>query len=261
LCLDEEISRYLDDARCGERLRCGIHIAIIGPPNAGKSSLLNALARRDVAIVSETAGTTRDVIEVHLDLAGYPVVLADTAGLREAADDRDPQGAIEAEGVRRARAGAAAADLRLAVFDLSAAGPPDAATVALLNRDSLAVFNKCDLVPEAKRAAIPALPHEVAALAISVRSGAGLDELMRRLRAEVARRLEHGSAVPAITRLRHRRALEDTTAALRRARRAMSPELIAEDLRMAARALGRIAGRVDVEEVLDSIFREFCIGK
>lgn len=262
LCLEEEIAQYIDDARSGERLRSGFSIAIVGPPNAGKSSLLNALARRDVAIVSATAGTTRDVIEVHLDLGGYPVVVADTAGLREVAPrGAGGQGEIEAEGVRRARAGAAAADLRLAVFDLAAAEPCDPATLALLDRDSVVVFNKADLVPAPARAALPALPGGLSGLAISVRSGAGLGGLVERLGAEVARRLERGVAAPAITRVRHRRALEEAVAALRRAREAGLPELMAEDLRLAARALGRIAGRVDVEEVLDSIFREFCIGK
>lgn len=286
LCLEENITQYIGNSHSGERLRSGVYVAIIGPPNAGKSSLLNALARRDVAIVSETAGTTRDVIEVHLDLGGYPVILADTAGLREAAgeaaaeagaetaretagDAPDPQQAIEAEGMRRARAGAAAADLRLAVFDLSdlmrpGTAPLDPATLALLDHDSLVVLNKCDLVPEPERrppGLPPGLPPGTAVVTISARSGAGLADLVARLEQEVARRLARGVAAPAVTRLRHRRALEDAVAALARARAAELPELVAEDLRLAARALGRIAGRVDVEEILDSIFREFCIGK
>jgi len=262
LCLKETIHRYLGDSHTGERLRSGFYVAIVGPPNTGKSSLLNALARRDVAIVSETAGTTRDVIEAHLDLGGYPVVLADTAGLRDSAEaDPDPQRAIEAEGVRRARAGAAAADLRLAVLDLRDAGRPDQATLALLDRDSLVVFNKGDLVPEAERTPPPALPHGLAGMTISVRSGEGIEALIRRLGEEVAHRLERGAAAPAITRLRHRRALEEAVAALARAATADLPELIGEDLRLAARALGRIAGRVDVEDLLDAIFHKFCIGK
>src|SRR5690349_5456517 len=138
--LAAEIFNHLNDNRRGERLRDGIHIAILGAPNAGKSSLLNALARREAAIVSERAGTTRDIVEVHLDLGGYPVVLADTAGLREAADE------IESEGIRRALARAADADLKLAVFDAAAGSELDAQTLGVVDGDALVVFNKVDLV-------------------------------------------------------------------------------------------------------------------
>ena len=132
--LAADMAAHLDDSRRGERLRDGIEIAILGAPNVGKSSLLNALARREAAIVSPVAGTTRDVIEVHLDLAGYPVILADTAGLREAAAGSD---GIEAEGIRRAQARAAAADLKIAVFDATAT--PDPVTLALIDDDTLVV--------------------------------------------------------------------------------------------------------------------------
>ncbi|MEE8499844.1 MAG: GTPase, partial [Kiloniellales bacterium] len=239
----------------------------IGPPNAGKSSLLNALARRPVAIVSETAGTTRDVIEVHLDLGGYPVTLADTAGLREldGSGAEVGQAAIEAEGVRRARAGAAAADLKLAVFDLEAAtaggnsGAPsfDEATLGLVDGDTLVALNKSDRVATPAPMTVAGVPG----IPISAKTGAGMAELLTRLEAEVAARLGAGGGAPALTRARHRRALQDCLAALARAPGAGAPELLAEDLRLAARALGRIAGRVDVEDVLDEIFRDFCIGK
>lgn len=260
LRIGREIAQYLDDSRQGERLREGLYVALVGAPNVGKSSLLNAFARRPVAIVSETAGTTRDVIEVHLDLGGYPVTLADMAGLRElaAAPGTPGQDAVEAEGMRRARAGAAAADLKLAIFDLQAAPDFDPATRALIDGNSLVVFNKVDLVPEPERCALDGQP----AVAVSAKTGAGMAALEARLAAEVAARLDRGAAAAApLTRVRHRRALEDCAAALSRAGTAARPELIAEDLRLALRALGRIAGRVDVEDVLDAIFREFCIGK
>ncbi|MEE8188404.1 MAG: tRNA uridine-5-carboxymethylaminomethyl(34) synthesis GTPase MnmE [Kiloniellales bacterium] len=264
LGLERQITEYLDDRHRGERLREGLCIAILGPPNAGKSSLLNALARRDVAIVSETAGTTRDVIEVHLDLGGYPVTLLDTAGLREldagpAADGQAAEGqaAIEAEGIRRARAGAAAADLKLLVFDLQDAPDYDRATRELLDEDALAVLNKCDLVAHPERSSLDGRP----AIALSAKTGAGLPALLDLLESEVAARLGGGGTAPALTRARHRAALEDCAEALRRAAGAGQPELIAEDLRLALRALGRIAGRVDVEDILDVIFRDFCIGK
>ena len=248
--LQEEIATHLGDRR-GERLREGLSIALLGAPNAGKSSLLNYLAGRDAAIVSARAGTTRDVIEVHLDIAGFPVMLADTAGLSEVTDE------IEAEGVRRARARAEHADLKLIVLDGATWPAIDPASAAMIDQDSLVLVSKADL-----EASIPAAPLIAGrpALAISVVTGQGTDELLAVLRVEVTERMSPGEA-PALTRLRHRQALEECRAALERARKADLPELQAEDLRLATRALGRITGRVDVEEILDRIFSEFCIGK
>jgi tRNA modification GTPase len=241
----EDIRRHLDDARRGEVLRDGLRLVVIGPPNAGKSSLVNALARRDVAIVAETAGTTRDVIEVRMDLGGYPVILADTAGLRDTAE------AIEAEGVRRARARAEAADLVLLLLDGSAADPfaglPDG------TRSDLVVFNKSDLPWPAKRDGP----------SISLKTGTGMDAMIDALTAKVRARLERPTEAPVLTRARHRRALEDAARSLEHALTAPDdqPELMAEDLRLALRAIGRITGRVDIEDVLDVVFRDFCIGK
>ncbi len=185
-----EIAAHLADGRRGEMLRDGLAVAIVGPPNAGKSSLLNALARREVAITAATAGTTRDVIEVALDLGGYPVVLADTAGLRAAAD------AVEEEGVRRARARAADADLKLVILD--ATRPWERADVAdFIDADALVIANKIDLLTPG------AAPPE--GLALSVRTGAGMDALLARLGAEVAARLAPAAA-PLVTRARHRQA-------------------------------------------------------
>jgi tRNA modification GTPase len=200
------------------------------------------LARRDLAITSAVAGTTRDVIEVRLDLGGYPVILADTAGLREARD------AIEAEGVRRARARAAAADLRIVVFD--ATHPEDLAALAGVAEGALLVANKIDLGGR----------PPPAALGVSVLTGEGIDALLGRLTALVQERFAVGEA-PVLTRVRHRTALEDCVASLERAQNATLSELAAEDIRLAVRSLGRITGRVDVEDILDVIFREFCIGK
>lgn len=244
------IDAHLDDRGRGERLREGLHIAIVGAPNAGKSSLLNALARREAAIVSARAGTTRDVIEVHLDLGGYPVVLADTAGLREAAADE-----VEEEGIRRALDRAARADVKVAVFDATALPALDPATVALVDKDTVVVLNKTDLA----ETATPTVGDQ-ATVPVSARTGTGLPELERRLTAFTADRLS-GSGAPALTRARHRSALEECRDALRRALTAPLPELMAEDVRLASRALGRITGRVDVEDLLDVIFRDFCIGK
>lgn len=244
--LIKEIDAHLADRHRGERLREGVSIAIVGAPNVGKSSLLNMLAKRDAAIVASRAGTTRDVIEVHLDLGGYPVVLADTAGLRESLDD------IEAEGIRRALARAAEADLKLVLFDASQV-ILDPQSVAIIDENAIVVGNKADLGSTAP-------VKKLGALAVSARTGAGLQELMNRLEAEVARRFDTTGA-PAITRARHRAALTECRDALGRALTAEQQELLAEDLRLAARALGRITGRVGVEDVLDVIFKDFCIGK
>ncbi|ANC92578.1 tRNA uridine-5-carboxymethylaminomethyl(34) synthesis GTPase MnmE [Azospirillum humicireducens] len=244
-----EIAAHLDDGGRGERLREGLHIAIVGAPNAGKSSLLNALARRDAAIVSARAGTTRDIIEVHLDLGGYPVVLADTAGLREAAADE-----VEEEGIRRARARAARADVKVAVFDATTLPDLDPATLDLIDRDTVVVFNKTDL------AACAGPRPDLSPILVSAQTGAGLRLLEEKLSEFSADRLAIGSA-PSLTRARHRAALTECRESLLRALDAPLPELAAEDVRLASRALGRITGRVDVEDLLDVIFRDFCIGK
>jgi tRNA modification GTPase len=243
-----EIATHLNDKRRGEILRGGVSVAIVGPPNAGKSSLLNRLAKREAAIVSASAGTTRDVIEVHLDLGGFPVVLADTAGLRLTGDD------IEQEGVRRAHARAEQADLKLAVFDGATWPVRDPATLAMCDADTIRVVNKIDL----------GITPDASVIGVSAKSGLGLDALEAALSRAVAERFQP-SAAPALTRARHRNALEECQAAFARFLSASGkkgqPELAAEDLRLAARALGRITGRVDVEEILGVIFAEFCIGK
>jgi tRNA modification GTPase len=241
-----EVAAHLSDDHRGEIVRDGVSVAIVGPPNVGKSSLLNALAKRDVAITSAIAGTTRDVIEVRLDLKGYPVIVADTAGLREARDS------IEAEGVRRARARAEKADLVVVVLDIS--HPEEAAELGDLVKDAaVVVLNKADL-------AVSSRTDPVNAVAVSAITGEGIPALIDRLASEVERRFAVGGA-PSLTRTRHRAAVEECLVALRRSTRAELPELAAEDLRLAMRALGRITGRVDVEDLLDIIFRDFCIGK
>ena len=244
--LAADIDQHLDDRHRGERLRDGFSIAILGAPNAGKSSLLNALARRDAAIVSSIAGTTRDVIDVHLDLGGYPVILTDTAGLRESGD------AIESEGIRRALHRAQHADLKLLVFNGEEWPKLDAATVALADQNTIKVVNKCDVI------GVP--PDEDDYLFLSAKTGEGVPELLRHLTAEIDQRFG-GDASPPLTQERHRTALLECRDHLTRAIHAPAPELRAEDVRLASRALGRITGRVDVEDLLDVIFRDFCIGK
>jgi tRNA modification GTPase len=258
--LRDEISACLADAGHGERLREGLIVAIAGPPNAGKSTLLNRLARREAAIVSPYPGTTRDVIEVHLDLAGYPVTLLDTAGVRTSDDP------VEQEGVRRARARAAAADLVLWVTDASAVG---GATEDLDERPSGAqvwsIRSKIDLVPAAPTGSSESQAKEWVnrSIAISAATGSGMDLLVAAL-AGHAKDYFAATESALVTRARHRHALDETVAALDRVLELGEcgrEELIAEELRSAATTLGRLTGRVDVEDILDAIFRDFCIGK
>jgi len=256
-----EIRKTLADNKRGERLRDGLVVAIAGPVNAGKSSLLNRIARREAAIVSPFAGTTRDIIEVHLDLSGYPVTVLDTAGIRVSEDP------VEQEGVRRALERASAADLVLWVVDV--AGEDDLAldNVALQFPETpkWLVRNKADLMEKPKRNKPTSIVSNIGyrPFSISAKTGAGVDELLQKLTDHARQHL--GAAEPAlVTRQRQRRALEDTAAALERAMeegKNAREDIVAEELRLAARALGRLVGRVDVEDVLDVIFRDFCIGK
>jgi tRNA modification GTPase len=304
--LAAEIAGHLADGRRGERLRDGIMVAIVGPPNAGKSSLLNRIARREAAITSPIPGTTRDIVEVAIDLAGYPVVLADTAGLR---DSNNP---VEQEGLRRARRRAEEAEIRLFVFD--ARHPADAiGAAAWPGPDTIPVANKIDLLqkiplrptggkeprpasfspspasgggkggggtvrgesaigPGAPTSPQPSPPSWAergkesaagefagAVFPISALTGDGLDILLNALGSRIAE--TYHNEAPLLTRARHRQALEDAAVSLARALAADLPELRAEDLRLALRSLGHITGTVDVEDLLDIIFRDFCLGK
>jgi tRNA modification GTPase len=254
--LRDEIAEALAGATRGERLRDGLVVAIAGPPNAGKSTLLNRIARREVAIVSPYAGTTRDVIEVHLDLDGYPVTLLDTAGIR---DSDDP---VEQEGVRRARQRASEADLILWVFDAEDEAVRGRAAPVPGSVTTWMVRNKVDLVPslvkneyrnESKSSGIE--------FNLSASMGLGLADFLAHLTKYAVSYFGSESAL--LTRERHRKALILTKNALDRAlaESAGQEELVAEELRSAAQILGRLTGRVDVEDILDVIFRNFCIGK
>jgi len=269
--LAAELELSLADGRRGEILREGIQVAIIGAPNVGKSSLLNALAGREAAIVFDEPGTTRDVIEVSLDLDGYPFVLRDTAGIREAASP------VEQEGVRRALAAAERADLVLRMIDGStqttapdAASPPlgvdepgvsgSSADAGTVTARTLTIVNKVDLFPSPA----PGRFGGAATVYLSAKTGIGLDALKTALVHFASETYGSGEA-PTITRVRHRQEIERARAALgaflAAAEAEEAPELAAEHLREAADALGRLTGRLDVEDVLGHIFGEFCVGK
>jgi tRNA modification GTPase len=255
--LAEQIEEMLATSSHGERLREGLVVAITGPPNVGKSSLLNRIARRDAAIVSPVPGTTRDVIEVHLDLAGYPVTLLDTAGIH---DSSDP---IEEEGIRRARARAAEADLVLWITEANKGTAKLPPTMGGPGGVAWVVANKCDLVSESETEQLNREMASATGFLVSAHTGAGLEPLLAGLTGFAQEFF--GSAEPAlVTRERQRRLLQDAVSALRRALaegKSGREEVVAEELRVAAAMLGRLLGRVDVEDVLDVIFRDFCIGK
>ena len=257
--LAEEISQA--GTGQGERLREGLRVAIAGSPNAGKSTLFNRLARREAAIVSPFPGTTRDVLELHLDLGGYPVTMLDTAGIRET---NDP---VEREGVRRASERAAGADLVLWVLDATQVPRRDLPTqggISLApNAAAWLVVNKIDLVSEAERRRIESeFDKKETVNLISSATGAGVDGLVHAIAGFAVRFFTPEPAL--VARERQRAHLKETVTALRDAQRAAEEgreEIMAEQLRLATRALGKLLGRVDVEDVLDVIFRDFCIGK
>ncbi len=250
------IGRQLADAGRGERLRSGFQVALVGPPNVGKSTLLNALARRDVAIVADEPGTTRDILEVHLDLGGYPVTLLDMAGLR------DNPGTVEALGIARALRRSEDADLRIFLIEAgtSWSAPPYRESARLCLPGDVIVRSKCDRLT---RSSPDEVPSQIPAFSVSAHTGDGLSELLKALQGRVSEALAPEGEAPAVTRARHRRGLENCCAALDRLLAIWTEpaELRAEELRLAARALGEITGRVDVEDILDGIFSTFCIGK
>ena len=243
-----QMERSLNQSNRGERLRQGLAVAILGAPNAGKSSLLNQIAGRDVAIVSQMAGTTRDVIEVDLDLDGWPVILSDTAGLRDAMDE------IEQEGIRRARAIAQRADVKMVVFDGSMLPDLDAHSLAEIDERTVIVVNKIDCCSS--------LPPDISGhpfVAISAKSGQGVDVLLQTLASRAESSMSGEGAL--FSRARHRAALNAAVEALKRFDLDLGVELAAEELRLAATAIGRITGAILADDILDVVFREFCIGK
>ncbi|GAA5961558.1 hypothetical protein JCM3765_002626 [Sporobolomyces pararoseus] len=282
--LRDQITKYLDDGRRGEIIRSGIHLAIIGPPNQGKSSLLNWLAQREAAIVTAIPGTTRDVVELSLDFHGFPILVADTAGLRSTKDQ------VETIGIERALAKAEVADIKLCVLSLeelfsategtnSAEPRIDPLTLELIDSNTLILLNKIDSSPPTSSQLQAISSHLKAAgkswigegsekefWQISVRDGTGLKKLATDLTAELKRRYDLSDNLeetPIVTHERHRRHLEECRGSLDAFLELGADDLVdaGEELRYAVVSLGKISGAVDVEEVLGEIFAGFCIGK
>jgi len=247
-----EIQNTLKDQKVGERIREGFKIAIVGPTNAGKSSLLNYLSKRDVAIVSEFAGTTRDVIETHLNLDGYPVVVSDTAGIRDSKDE------IEQKGVKLAFNKADDADLKLVIIDGKTKNL-DKALQNLMDKNAILVINKSDLIKEKLNNKFKKYDHVL----VSIKKDSNLNKLILKIKSKLKNKfISHEDIL--ITRERHRQHLEYCVEYLKKFKEKKATkevDKIAEDLRLATRHLGMIVGKVDVEELLSSIFKDFCIGK
>ncbi len=250
--VSKEIEKVLDDQKVGERIREGFKIAIVGPTNAGKSSLLNYLSKRDVAIVSEIAGTTRDVIETHLNLDGYPVVVSDTAGIRESKNE------IEKKGIKLALNRAEDADLKLIIVDAKSV---DFTSVLkeLIDENAILVVNKSDLIAGNINNELKKHDH----ILVSIKNNLNLDKLILKIKKKLENKfISYGDIL--ITRERHRQHLEQCISHLKNFKNKNGSEdydKAAEDLRLATRHLGMIVGKVDVEEILASIFNDFCIGK
>ncbi|MFN7038816.1 MAG: tRNA uridine-5-carboxymethylaminomethyl(34) synthesis GTPase MnmE [Alphaproteobacteria bacterium] len=244
-----KIANHLDDNRKGEKLREGLFFAIIGAPNVGKSSLLNFLAKKDVAIVSNIAGTTRDIIETSLDIGGVPVTLADTAGLRESSD------VIENEGIKRALLRAKEADYKIAMFDANHIDDLDKQTLELIDDNTIILFNKIDQIEKSK---LNLLMKN--SIFISIKNKIGTEEFLNKLE-DITSELASPSSTPLITRARYRENLTNCLECLYNFSLELDIELAAEELRMAASFLGQITGKIDIEMILDEIFSSFCIGK
>ena len=248
----QNLEKILNDQKIGERIRDGFKIAIVGPPNAGKSSLLNYLANRDAAIVSETAGTTRDVVEVHLNIDGYPVIMSDTAGIRESRNE------IERKGIKLSINRAEDADLKLVVIDAKNVEFTDL-LLNLLKNDSILVVNKSDLIEVTETTDFKKFDH----ILISIKNNINLDNLISKIKDHLKNKFISSEDI-LITRARHRQHLEKCLEHLKSFNEKNEIEdfdKAAEDLRLATRNLGMIVGKVDVEELLGSIFNDFCIGK
>ncbi len=249
--ITNEIKAHLDDNHRGERLRSGIKLAIVGHPNVGKSSLLNYLMKREIAIISNIAGTTRDVIEGHLDIGGYPIILQDTAGIHDHTED-----IIEQEGINRAWNAAKNSDIKIILYDASRLNDNKEYFRDIMDANTIIVFNKMDLVSDT----LPQTMYDHKPINVSIKNQKGLDEIITGI-ISIAHKIASPSESPQITRARHRSELQKALEYMSTFSLNNDLVLAAEDLRMTMRAISNITGKITVDEVLGEIFSNFCIGK
>ena len=249
--LENSVYEHLKSDNIGERLREGFRVVIVGPPNAGKSSLLNAIANREAVIVSDIAGTTRDAIDIHLDIKGYPVMFTDTAGLREANEE------IEKKGIEIAYSKIKSADFIICLFDASKDGVQIFDNIRKsFKSNTFLVANKCDKLTSEQCSIL----EKQGCILISAKQKEGISQILDRIYEFICERFTSNSNL-LITRSRYREALQEVMENLQHFSFDKEIELTAEDIRLAARALGKITGRIEVNEILDKIFGDFCIGK
>jgi tRNA modification GTPase len=239
---------HLDDNKRGERLRHGLYLSIFGAPNAGKSSLINFLSKRDISIVSDFAGTTRDIVEAHLDIGGFPIILADTAGIRQSLD------AVEQEGIERAKRNALNADIKILVIDASDERPLAEEILKMVDDNTIILLNKIDIAKN-----IPSC-YGVSVIKTSIKSLVGMDILLAKIE-ELASKIAIPLETPSITRIRYRSNISKSLASIENFENSDDIILKAEDIRLAARYLSILTGKIDVETIIGEIFANFCIGK
>ena len=249
--ITNEIKLHLNDNHRGERLRSGIKLAIVGHPNVGKSSLLNYLMKREIAIVSNIAGTTRDIVEGHLDIGGYPIILQDTAGIHDHTED-----IIEQEGINRAWNAAKNSDIKIILYDASRTNDINGYFKYIIDANTIIVFNKIDLVSGALLQNI----HGHKPINVSIKNEQGLNEIIAEI-VSIADKIARPSQSPQITRARHRSQLQKALEYMSNFSLNDDLVLAAEDLRMTMRAISNITGKITVDEILCEIFSNFCIGK
>ncbi|WP_341787465.1 tRNA uridine-5-carboxymethylaminomethyl(34) synthesis GTPase MnmE [Rickettsia endosymbiont of Cantharis rufa] len=250
------ISEYLNDNRRGELLNSGLRLTIIGPPNVGKSSLLNFLMQRDIAIVSNIAGTTRDIIEGHLDIGGYPIILQDTAGIREESSD-----IIEQEGIKRAINSAKTADIKIIMFDAEKLDSSINEDITdLIDENTIVIINKIDLIEPNKILDPFHIEDIYKCLMVSIKNNIALNDILKNIE-NIAENMTGFTETPYITNQRHRHYLKQALSHLTAFSLDNDLVLATEDIRMTTRSIGAITGVINVEEILGEIFKNFCIGK
>ncbi|ABD45538.1 tRNA modification GTPase TrmE [Ehrlichia chaffeensis str. Heartland] len=249
--LQKSLESHLNDDRRGERLRQGIYVTILGEPNSGKSTLFNHLAKRDIAIVSEYAGTTRDPLEAHIDVAGYPIIIIDTAGIRESTDP------VEQEGIKRAKLKAENADFKIVMLPYEKRDIFNREIMSLIDDKSICILSKADNITDQKL--IPVFDFSF--IPISVYCNIGIENLLNLIKQKVEKDFQFCNTDPFITSERQRKHIQNTLNIIKSVDLSLPMEIVSEDLRLSVRELGKVVGVISDDDILDNVFGKFCIGK